>query len=157
VAWFRDPEARRLIARGYLPRLAALMLAWEIAHAPLYTLWHDAQPAYVAFSILHCTLGDVLIGGLALLLSLVLLRESALARWRWRRISVLTALSGAGYTVFSEWMNITLLRAWAYAPSMPRIELAGFELGLTPLLQWLVLPPLALWLARRAALRARGG
>jgi len=154
--WFRDRLAWRLIARSYLPLLAALMLAWEIAHAPLYTLWREAKAAYIAFSIVHCTLGDILIGTLALALSLILLRERAVAGWRWTRIAALTVVLGVSYTVFSEWMNITVLRSWAYADSMPTISLGEARIGLTPILQWLVVPPLALYLARTAR-RERAG
>lgn len=149
VHWYRDPTARWFIALGYLPWLAGLNLAWEIAHSPLYTLWREAGPAYIAFAIAHCTLGDVLIGGAALLLAMILGRERALPYWRWGRIAVLTALLGAGYTVFSEWMNLTILRSWTYAESMPTLDLAGVEIGVSPLAQWLVVPPLALYLARR--------
>jgi small-conductance mechanosensitive channel len=147
--WYRDSAALWLIAVRYLPWLAALNLAWEAAHVRLYTLWQDAELPYIAFSVMHCTLGDVLIGALALLVALIAGRERALARWRWRRIAVVTTLVGVAYTVFSEWMNLTLLRSWTYAESMPKLELGGFELGLTPLAQWLVVAPLALHLARK--------
>lgn len=116
---------------------------------PLYTIWNEASPAYIAFSVAHCTLGDVLIGGLALLLALIVGREGAPDEWRWLRTGVLSAAFGVGYTVFSEWMNITILRIWVYAESMPTVDLGGFEIGLTPIAQWLVLPPLTLFLARR--------
>jgi hypothetical protein len=149
VLWYRDREARSLILLGYLPWFAALSLAWEIAHVRLYTLWTEADLAYIAFSIAHCTLGDVLIGSAALLSALILTRERVLAQWRWWRIAVLTALFGVGYTFFSEWMNITILRSWTYAESMPTFELAGFEVGLSPLAQWFVVSPLALYLARK--------
>ncbi len=147
--WFRDRNAWRLIAFGCLPWLAGLNLAWEAAHVRLYTLWTEEPSSYIAFSVLHCTLGDVLIGAAALFVALIAGREGAPARWRWPRIGVLTALIGTAYTVFSEWMNITLFRSWTYAESMPRLDLGGFELGLTPLAQWLVVPPLALYLSRR--------
>lgn len=147
--WFRDRATRRFIALRYLPLLAALNLAWEAAHVRLYTLWQEAPLAYIAFSVVHCTLGDVLIGAIALLVALIAGREGALAGWCWRRIAVVTTFAGVAYTVFSEWMNLTLLRSWAYAESMPTLELGGFELGLTPLAQWLVVPPLALHLARK--------
>ena len=147
--WFQDRHAWRLILLGYVPWLAGLNLAWEAAHVRLYTLWYEAEPAYIAFSVLHCTLGDVLIGATALFTALIAARESSLARWHWCRIAVLTTLIGLAYTVFSEWMNITWLRSWTYADSMPKLELAGFELGLTPLAQWLVVPPAALYLAAR--------
>lgn len=149
VAWFQDRQAWRLILLGYLPWFAGLNLAWEAAHVRLYTLWYEAEPAYIWFSVLHCTLGDVLIGAAALFTALIVFRERALAHWRWRRITVLGVLIGLAYTMFSEWMNITWLGSWTYAESMPTLELAGFEYGLTPLAQWLVVPPVALQLARR--------
>jgi len=36
---------------------------------------------------------------------------------------------------------------WRYANSMPVLPLIG--LGLTPLLQWLLIPPIAIWFVRR--------
>ena len=149
VAWYRDGHARSLIAFRYLPWLGALSLAWEAGHAPLYTLWTEAGAGYIVFAVLHCTMGDVLIGGAALLLALILSGERGLAYWKWRPIAVLTVLFGTAYTVFSEWMNLEVLRSWAYAQSMPRLDLGAFEVGLTPLLQWLVIPPVALYLAKK--------
>lgn len=149
MLWYRDPGARSFVLLRYVLWLGGVNLAWETAQLPLYTLWKEASPAYVAFSVVHCTLGDVLIGSAALVLALVFGRERALAHWHWTRIAALTVLIGAGYTVFSEWMNITVLRSWTYAESMPTLEAAGFELGLAPLLQWLVVPPLALYAARK--------
>ena len=153
--WFRDRAARRLIVLGYLPWLAGLSLAWEIAHVSLYTLWQEAGLPYIAFSIAHCTAGDVLIGGAALLLVLILGREGELARWRWSRIAALTSLLGVSYTLFSEWMNITILRSWSYADAMPTLALGAIEIGVSPLAQWLIVPALALYLALAAARRGR--
>ena len=153
--WFRDLAAWRVIARGYLTRLGALMLAWEFAHVRFYTLWREAEHGYIAFSILHCTLGDVLIGGFALALSLTLLRQGAVGSWRWQPIAAVTVALGMAYTILSEWMNLTVLRSWAYAESMPTISLGDARIGLTPLLQWLLVPPVALYFAR-LALPGRG-
>lgn len=147
--WYRERDAWRLLARGYLPLLAGLNLAWEIAHVSLYTLWDEADAAYIAFSVVHCTLGDVVIGAAAVLTALILGRERTPVRWHWPRVAALTALLGVAYTVFSEWMNITILRSWSYSESMPTLDLGGFRIGLTPLAQWLVLPPLALYLTSR--------
>lgn len=147
--WYRDRDARLFILAGYLPWLAGLNFAWETAHVSLYTLWAEGEASYIAFAVVHCTLGDILIGVAALLVALMVGREKALAQWRWMRIAAFTALTGTAYTIFSEWMNITVLRAWTYAEAMPTLELADFEIGVTPLAQWLVLPPLALHLARR--------
>lgn len=153
-AWYRDRETRALIALRYVPWLAGLNLAWEIAQLPLYTLWREASARAIAFAVAHCTAGDILIGAFALVLALTLAREGAVAQWRWRRIAALTALAGISYTVFSEWSNTAILGSWAYSALMPTLRIAGIEVGLSPLLQWLLLPPAALRLAgwpRRAS------
>jgi len=150
AAWYRDRDARSLIAFGYLPWLGGLNLIWETAQLPLYTLWNEASAGTNAFSVAHCTAGDIAIGGAALIMVLILGRERAVAQWRWRRIAVWTALAGTAYTVFSEWSNTAILGSWAYSELMPTLEVAGIEFGLSPLLQWLLLPPLALYLGGKS-------
>lgn len=145
AAWYRDPATARFIVLRYLPWFFALNLAWEAAHVRLYTLWTEETPRYIAFSVVHCTLGDLLIGLSALLLALIAGRERGPAHWRPVRVALLTTLFGAAYTVWSEFMNVTLLRSWTYAESMPRLSLGDFELGLTPLLQWLLIPSAAMY------------
>jgi hypothetical protein len=147
AAWYLDRDARSLIAFGYLPWLGGLNLIWETAQLPLYTLWNEASAGTNAFSVAHCTAGDIAIGGAALIMVLILGRERAVSEWRWRRIAVWTALAGVAYTAFSEWSNTAILGSWAYSELMPTLKVAGIDLGLSPLLQWLVLPPLALVLA----------
>ena len=148
MKWYRDRATLRWIAARYLPWMLVLNLAWEAAHVRLYTLWQEAEAAYIAFSVSHCTLGDVVIGLAALMVALMLVRASSIAHWPWATVATITSLAGIAYTIFSEWMNITLLRSWTYAEGMPTLEIAGFEIGLTPLAQWLVLPPIALYLGR---------
>jgi hypothetical protein len=148
VKWYRDRATLRWIAARYLPWMLVLNLAWEAAHVRLYTLWQEAEAAYIAVSVSHCTLGDVVIGLAALMVALMLVRASSIAHWPWATVATITSLAGIAYTIFSEWMNITLLRSWTYAEGMPTLEIAGFEIGLTPLAQWLVLPPIALYLGR---------
>jgi hypothetical protein len=48
---------------------------------------------------------------------------------------------GVGYTIFSEWLNIVVREAWAYRDIMPVIPV--IDAGLTPFLQWLVVPTAA--------------
>ena len=150
AAWYQDRDARSLIAFGYLPWLGGLNLAWEAAQLPLYTLWNEASAGTNAFSVAHCTAGDIAIGGAALIMVLILGRERAVSEWRWRRIAVWTALAGVAYTAFSEWSNTAILGSWAYSELMPTLNVAGIDIGLSPLLQWLVLPPLALYLGGKS-------
>ena len=151
--WYRDAAARSLILRRYLPWLAGLSLAWEIAQLPLYTIWNEGSAGYKAFAVLHCTAGDVLIGLVSLALALVITRAGPVASWNWAAIALLLVTIGVAYTVFSEWNNTVLRPAWAYSELMPVIRLGGVSFGLSPLVQWLLLPPVALWAMQRSVAR----
>lgn len=148
MPWYRDPKAWRFIAR-YLAWIAGLNLAWEIAQLPLYTIWSEAASADIAFAVVHCTLGDVLIGAAALLIALVLTRAQALTHWNWIAIVLVAIPIGMLYTALSEWINTSIRLSWRYSALMPVVDIAKVAIGLTPLAQWLILPPLALCLAAR--------
>ena len=148
-AWYRDAAGRAFIARCYLPWFAALNFAWEIGQLPLYTLWRDASVGTIAFAVLHCTGGDLLIGSAALALALIATRAGPLESWRWLGLGAIATLIGAAYTFFSEWMNTSLSPAWQYSDLMPTVEVHAIAVGLSPLAQWLAVPPLTLYLARR--------
>lgn len=150
VAWSADPAAWRFLLARYAPALAVLSLAWELMQLPLYTLWQEAPPRTIAYAVLHCTAGDVLIGTCALLAALVATRAGAYRRWHWRRIGVMAVGFGIAYTALSEWQNALLLGNWTYAPAMPVLPLV--PIGVAPLLQWMLVSPAALLLASR-----RGG
>ena len=146
--WFHEREAWAFIGWRYLPWLVGLNLAWEVLQLPLYTIWSEASAGYITFAVAHCTLGDVVIGLASLVLALVFGREGTLAQWHWLRIVGLMVILGPGYTMFSEWLNTTLFR-WRYSELMPTVNIGGMDFGVSPMLQWLLLPPLALYLARR--------
>jgi hypothetical protein len=63
------------------------------------------------------------------------------------RVAAVTVLLGVAYTVFSEWQNVAVRGSWAYAPAMPRLPPLGT--GLSPLLEWIVVPLTAFAWARR--------
>jgi hypothetical protein len=135
------------IARHYLALLLLANLIWEVAQLPLYTLWSEARPGEIAWAVLHCTVGDGIIG-IATLGAAVLLTTS----WGWPaqgfgRVAVAMTALGVATTVALEWLNVELWRNWAYAAAMPLVPPLGT--GLSPLLQWLLLPPLCLLTARR--------
>jgi hypothetical protein len=50
-------------------------------------------------------------------------------------------------TIVMERLATGLFARWAYADAMPVVPL--LEVGLSPLLQWIVLPPLIVWFVRR--------
>jgi hypothetical protein len=145
--WFESPDTWRCLALRFVPVLAALNLAWEIAQLPGYTLWTGGSAGFIAFAVVHCTAGDVLIGLAALAIALVLTRAGPIASWPIARIGAVATVLAVGYTVFSEWLNVEMRGAWAYSELMPLLPVTGT--GLAPLAQWLVLPGLALGIAVR--------
>ena len=138
--------------RTYLAATAVLDLLWEMAHLPLYTLWQSANLAAKAFAVFHCSLGDVLIAGVALVAALVVAGQRAWPERGFAPVALLTLAIGLGYTVFSEYRNVEVLHSWAYAGRMPRLP--PFGTGLTPVLQWMFVPSAALVLAWRYRGRA---
>lgn len=119
-----------------------LNLGWEILHYPLYNI-SSAHAGGVPFgAILHCTAGDAIISAIIYLITSILLRS---LRWPVtsprRGVVVYVALSLA-YTVFSEWKNTAVLGGWSYAPAMP----VFMGVGVSPLLQWIVVPIITVWL-----------
>jgi hypothetical protein len=146
--------ARRAIAR-YLGALALGNLIWEWFQLPLFTLWRTASPAYLSFAALHCWVGDLLIGSASFGLGIMVAGRPWPSRG-YARVATATILLGVAYTVFSEWLNTVVRGSWAYEPAMPRVPPLGT--GLSPLLQWIVVPlasfacarPYPAWLRRRS-------
>jgi len=145
--WYCDRASLNFIAFRYVPLLGALNLLWEIAHLPLYTVWAEGTLPYLAYVVVHCTLGDLVIGASALASALVATRAGAIDQWKFQKVGLVAVVTGIGYTVLSEWMNTIARPSWEYSALMPVVNLNGMEIGLSPLMQWLVVPPLALWLA----------
>lgn len=125
----------------FLAAMAAGNLLWEVAHMPLYTLWLTGSQGEIAYAVLHCTVGDVMIGGICLLLSLAAFGRSAWPHACFGAVAGATILLALGYTVFSEWLNTEIRESWTYREAMPRLPVLGT--GLTPVLQWVVVPVLA--------------
>jgi len=135
--------------RRYLAVIAIGNLLWESAHLPLYALWATGSWSDKVLAVLHCTGGDILIAAAALLAGLLLAGSDRWPASGWLRVMWLTVCIGIGYTIFSEWLNLVVRRSWAYADSMPVVPLIG--IGLTPLLQWIVVPLAAFWVAHRSS------
>ena len=143
--------------RIYLVLILIGNLLWEIAHLPLYTIWRSGSRSDIAFAVFHCTLGDLLIALSSLVGALLIAGNDAWPRSRFRPVALLTIIAGIGYTVFSEWLNVVVRASWAYSEWMPVIALAGQKFGLSPLLQWIIVPAAAFAFTKRMAERASQG
>ena len=127
-----------LLERLWVWALLSLVLnfLWEIAQLRLYTIWTTGSAASIAYAVGHCTAGDVLIACSSYILTAFLLGDAewpASRPWRGLAISI---LYGVAYAVYSEWRNVYVERSWSYSPDMPMI----FGIGLSPLLQWIIVP-----------------
>jgi hypothetical protein len=135
--------------RRYFVVIASANLVWEFLHMPLYTIWREETPGKIVFAAVHCTGGDILIALSSLAISLLLFGNGTWPATRFHAVAASTIALGVIYTIFSEWLNIVRRAAWAYSDLMPVVNLSGFDLGLSPLLQWIVVPAAAFWWVRR--------
>lgn len=126
--------------------MAILNLIWETAQMPLYTVWLTGTRREIAYAIIHCMVGDILIAGFSLGVAIALLGRQAWPANRYHLVAVASIIVALGYTVFSEWWNVEIRQAWAYRDIMPRLP--GLGTGLSPVVQWLFVPAVAFWLAR---------
>jgi hypothetical protein len=146
---------KRLRALTWMPEfnvaLFALLLnyPWEFLQVPLYEHMPQAPHWEAVKACSRATAGDAVIA---------LAAYGAVAVWLRSRDWVLkptpaATLSFMGFgvliTVAVEWLALSGLwvERWSYSALMPVVP--GLGVGLSPLTQWLVLPPLVLWLVQR--------
>lgn len=136
-----------------------LSVPWEFLQVPLYQDM-PSMPHWTAVkACMQAAAGDALIGLVAYWVVALWRRRRG---WLWRyglKECAAFVLAGLVITVGLEWYATAIAQRWSYAPVMPTLPWLGT--GLTPLLQWLLLPPLFLWIASRhlagtAALQTRG-
>jgi hypothetical protein len=122
-----------------------LHFVWEMWQAPFYRTMLQADHVTAVRTCTIATLGD----------AAITLAAFGVAAWLgggrdWLahpsrgRLAVYLA-AGLAVTLLLEWLNVYVLERWTYAPRMPTI----LGIGVLPVLQWLLLPPLVLWLAAR--------
>lgn len=130
----------------------AAHLVWEAAQMPLYTLWRTGSAGDIAFAVLHCTAGDLLIAGASLLGALALCGAPGWPRERFAQVATAAIVFGLGYTIHSEYLNLAR-GTWTYLEMMPVLPWLGT--GLAPFTQWLAVPMASLaWAARPNRVRS---
>ena len=119
---------------------------WEFLHSPLYAD-HTRGLAYILWTRLHCTVGDLLILLFAFWTTSLLFRTRYwISKGSGLAVVVFVSL-GLAYTAWSEWFNTSIRLTWSYSPTMPTV----FGIGLSPLLQWVIIPLILLLLMKKTA------
>lgn len=155
-----DAADDRLAARGcygpwvrYCLAVAGGNLVWEFLHMPFYTLWRTGTWREIIVAAVHCTGGDILIAMSCLVIALFLVGGNDWPDTKFRAVAAITIVLGVAVTAFLEWLNVIVRAAWAYSELMPVFPLFGFQIGVSPLLQWIVVPAAALTWVRYSARR----
>ena len=124
---------------------------WELAQGRLFTAASHTTNVWV-----HCFIASLGDGLMILLLFgfgwLVLGRRDWFARPGVRGYAIIVA-AGAALAIAIEWTAVHVLQRWTYTESMPHVP--GLEIGLVPVLQMMVLPPIVLRIAASIENRRR--
>ncbi|KGB52329.1 hypothetical protein FG91_03606 [Sphingopyxis sp. LC81] len=123
---------------------------WELMQVPLYKGMPEAAHWDAIQVCTRATLGDGVIMLLAFWGAALLVRD----RWwierpRWTPILTFIGI-GVAITVLLERLAIVSDHpewGWQYAEAMPIVPALG--IGLTPFLQWVILPLLLVWFVKR--------
>lgn len=148
-----DGSSRRLPFGNWWPTLPRYLAAagvgnllWEALQMPLYTLCSTGTLSEIVTDILVCTAVDIAIAALALLAALLLTGHGGWPVNHYAQVASATVVLAVFYTAVSELVNVYVTKTWTYSEKM--ILIPGIRVGLAPILQWVIVPALAFYIAR---------
>ncbi|MQA67107.1 MAG: hypothetical protein GEU76_14600 [Alphaproteobacteria bacterium] len=124
-----------------------LNLPWEFLQAPFFE-GLPTKPHWEAVQL--CTLAAV--GDAAMLVAAFWITAAAARSRSWilrlagSQVALFMSI-GLALTVVFERLATGILGRWTYSDAMPILPAVG--VGILPLIQWIMLPPVLLWLVRR--------
>jgi hypothetical protein len=123
-----------------------LNATWEWIQSPFFIDITSDLNTIIWYRI-HCTLGDSLI-----LITGYILTSFYYRNFNWVRNSnvkhhVVFVVMGVIYTLFSEYLNVYVNNSWSYSDYMPLLPFVN--IGLVPLFQWIILPPIIIFITKR--------
>ena len=139
----RDAPETNIVLFGFL-----ISFPWEMLQAPLYVGMAQAPHWSATLHCLVATFGDCV-----LFLYVFGMTAAIFRNCHWIRAA--TFLQVFWFTAIGLTVTVLIEAAavrgigwnWRYTALMPRLPLLG--IGLSPVLQWVVLPPLVMWVVRR--------
>lgn len=119
---------------------------WEWLQTPFFLDITD-KINYIVWYRFHCTVGDIMILGASMVIW-SFLRNNYLWFFAPKGKDYLAVtLMGISYTAYSEILNVVVRESWGYSDLMPMIP--GTHIGLIPIIQWILLPSLILYVCAR--------
>ncbi len=147
--WVEEPPIRPPVWQPWLAIALFAFLshfAWEIFQTPFYASMAEASHWAAVLRCTRATAGDVVIAELAYVSGALVARDRLWLGLARRTVPFAACLGlGLAVTIALEWWNVYVRGSWAYSTAMP----VFLGIGVSPLLQWILLPPVTLWLARR--------
>lgn len=119
---------------------------WEWIQTPFFTDISDEINTIVWYRI-HCTIGDIMILGISIILWSFFKKDNEWFFSPRKKDYLVVTLLGASYTAYSEILNVVIRESWGYSKLMPMIP--GTHIGIVPIIQWLILPSLILYICAR--------
>lgn len=121
-----------------------LHFVWEMWQIPFYRNMLTANHWAAVVRCSQATIGDGLIAIVAYLSAAASTRKMHWIYQPTPRTWLVYIACGLLITVLLEYFATQVYQRWEYSDLMP--VLPGIGVGSIPLLQWVILPPIALWL-----------
>lgn len=143
----------RMVLRfgGYLFLTAFLLnFVWEVTQMPFFAVGGQGQIVdFGLFLKTHwiASLKDAAMVIVLYFLTAVVVRNMQWGRHMGRRGLIPFLIAGFLWAVAVEYYQVQIAHSWSYNATMPLLPFLG--VGLWPVLQLIVLPPLAVFLSRR--------
>lgn len=122
-----------------------LHFVWEMWQIPLYAGMSEAGHWPAVIQCTRATVGDGFIALTAYSIAAIAAKNKL---WLFQRSALnmtIYLISGLMITIFIEFLATTVYGRWQYSELMPVIPV--LYIGISPLLQWLFIPPISIWVA----------
>ena len=122
-----------------------LHFVWEMWQIPFFAGMSEANHWSAVIQCTRATIGDGFITLFAYGISAIAARDIYWLYHRTFRSWTIYLAVGLTATTILEYFATEVYGRWQYSESMPLLSI--FDIGLTPFLQWLLIPPVSLWIS----------
>jgi len=130
-----------------------LHFVWEFVQVPTYTGMAEMDHWEAIKLCMSATFGDVGFALTAFWIASIAVRSRSWILQPTRLPVAIFVAVGIILTIGFEYYYTNISLRWTYSELMPLVP--PFGTGLSPLLQWLVIPPVVVWLTRRHLIGSR--